>query len=134
MPGTTARVAVSEEQAKAGRAVAVGDWNAAAGRASVSDCVGAAGGGSELTIASKLSINRKTVRLWRERFSDKVWPACGRLLRVAAESRLRTRPHQGSHRRHLTIQAEGKDSLELPTDGGDAGAQQVHDQYFVAKP
>lgn len=31
----------------------------------------AAGGESEAGIASALEVNRKTVRLWRERFADK---------------------------------------------------------------
>jgi transposase len=70
MPRTTAPLVISEEQAKQ-----IEQWLAALGTPQqvALRCrivLAAAHGKSESAIASKLEINRKTVRLWRQRFSN----------------------------------------------------------------
>lgn len=70
MPRTTAPLVISEDQAKQ-----IEQWLAALGTPQqvALRCrivLAAAHGKSESAIASKLEINRKTVRLWRQRFSN----------------------------------------------------------------
>jgi len=48
--------------------------------------LGAGRGQPEAAIAAELKINRKTVRLWKERFAAEGLAACGRLLRVGGAS------------------------------------------------
>src|SRR5947209_8146844 len=91
-------------------------------------------GESEAAIASELEINRQTVRLWRERFSQaglsglwEIAPGRGRKATYGPD-------RVGGSRCHLAIQAQGADALELPPHGGESGHQQVHRQQPLAKP
>src|SRR5208337_3106815 len=52
----------------------------------------AATGRPETAIAAETSTNRKTVRLWKERFAAQGYPACGRSLLAVAVSRRTARP------------------------------------------
>ena len=76
-------------------------------------------GTPEMEIAAALKINRKTVRLWRERFG------AGRLAGVVGDragprtqSDLRPRPRQGSHRYNSAIETQREYPLELSNPGG----------------
>jgi transposase-like protein len=133
MPRPTTPLIVSEDQAKQ-----IEQWLSALGtpqQVALRCRIVLATGESESTTASRLGINRKTVHLWRERFSheglDSLWeiaPGRGR------------KPTYGADRIKAVIdatlqnQAEGNDSLELSANGVEPGTQQVHHQYFVAKP
>jgi transposase len=111
MPRTTAPLVISEEQANQ-----IGQWLAALGTPQqvALRCrivLAAARGESESTIASKLEINRKTVRLWRERFSkegsNSLWeigPGRGRKpiygpdrIKAVIDATLQTKPKGITH-------------------------------------
>ena len=72
-------------------------------------------GESEAAIAAEMEVNRKTVRLWRERFCRP---------RTAGPLADRTGPGPPGHlpsgtdpssdRRHVAVEAQRDDSLELP--------------------
>ena len=92
-------------------------------------------GKSEAAIAAEMNINRKTVRLWRERFIAEGLPglweiAPGRGRKATYESG----PDQGGSRCDPAIEAEGPDALELPPDGGESGPQQINRQQSLEKP
>ena len=111
MPRATPRLAVTEDQEKQ-----IQQWLAALGTpqqvALRCRIVLAAGRGeSELAIASKLDVNRKTVRLWRERFRQdglnglwEIAPGRGRKatynsdrVKALVDAALRTKPKGQTH-------------------------------------
>ena len=111
MPRATPRLAVTEDQEKQ-----IQRWLAALGTpqqvALRCRIILAAGRGeSELAIASKLDVNRKTVRLWRERFRQdglnglwEIAPGRGRKatynsdrVKALVDATLRTKPKGHTH-------------------------------------
>ena len=126
MPRLVAALVLSEDQQKQ-----IEEWLAAMGtpqqvalRCRIVLAAGQAE--SEVAIAAALQINRKTVRLWRERFAQaglkSLWeiaPGRGRKATYGPER------GEGGSRCDLTIQAEGPDTLELPSHGSRRGDQQV---------
>jgi hypothetical protein len=82
----------------------------------------AAGGMSEAANAAAHGVNRKTVRLWRERFTRLGPSGLWEIAPAAAESDLRCNAHQAVSRRDAANQARGQHALELPNDGGSAGS------------
>src|SRR6266852_4621095 len=95
-----------------------------------------ADGKTEVMIATENRVNRKTVRLWRERFRSQglqgLWeiaPGRGR-----QKGYLRCGSYQTCDRRHVTIQAAREHALELPHDGRGAGDQQGDREQHLAQP
>ena len=135
MPRSAASVTLSEDQRNQ-----IEQWLAAMGAPQqvALRCrivLAAARGESEAAIASALEINRKTVRLWRERFAEQgpkgLWEiAAGR----GRKGDLWPGAGEGGYRCDLTIEAERPDPLELPSHGGQTGNQQVNGQQSLEKP
>lgn len=78
----------------------------------------AARGGSDLSIAAGLDVNRHTVTLWRKRFAEQglecLWQiAAGR----GRKPVFGIEQIKAGGRRDLADQAQGDDALELPVDG-----------------
>ena len=83
---------------------------------------GVASGKTEMAIATENGVNRKTVRLWRERFRSGGLQALWEI----APSRGR-KPSYDASRLKAVIDAtlQTKPTLELPDHGGGAGDRQV---------
>jgi transposase len=127
MPRPAAALALTQDQQSQ-----IEQWLAAMGTpqqvALRCQIVLAAGRGeSEAGIASALGVNRKTVRLWRERFAQEglkgLWEIAAGRGRKATYGPERVK---SDSRCDSAIEAEGSDALELPPHGGQSGHQQVN--------
>ncbi len=93
----------------------------------------AANGQSDLAVARQYSINRKTVMLWRQRFTelrlDGLWEiAPGR----GCKPTYPDQEDRGDCGGHLAHPAGRHDALELPNAGQEPGGEQVHHQHHLA--
>ena len=69
--------------------------------------LGIAAGKTEVIVASENGVNRKTIRLWRERFlTQGLQGLLGDRSRSGKESHLRFVARQGCDRCHLAVQTE----------------------------
>jgi hypothetical protein len=130
MPRSTPGVVVSEDQQKQ-----IEQWLAALGTPQQGALRGrmvlAAGlGKSEAAIAAEMNVNRKTVRLWRERFVAQGLPGLWEI----APGRGRKATHSTERIKvHAAIETERDDSLELSAHGSESGYEQVDCEQPVAK-
>ena len=91
-------------------------------------------GESEASIAVRLNVNRKTVRLWRERFARWLAKLVGDRAGTRAQSHLWSGPCQSDPGGHLALEAERCDALELPAHGDESGNQQIDREQSLEKP
>src|SRR3990172_10087048 len=132
MPSMTPTLSVSlSEQEEIGRWLAAhGTPQQVALRGRI--VLGAAAGQSDSVIARQLGTNRKTVMLWRRRFSEQ---GSESLWEVApGRGRKPTYGSQGHCECDPTNQTQGNDPVELPTDGGKPEGEQVDGQQHLAQP
>jgi hypothetical protein len=134
MPRPTPVLDVSEDQRKQ-----IEQWLGALGTpqqvALRGRIVLAAGHGkSEAAIAAEMKVNRKTVRLWRDRFAAQGLPGLWEI--AAGRGRKATyKPERIKAVIDATLQSKpkGDDSLELPAHGCPSRYQQIDRQQLVAK-
>ncbi len=99
-----------------------GAWNAAAGGFALPYRSGGADGVSDSTAAGQLEVNRKTVRLWRERFAAHgIEKFVGDRSRSRSQADLRAGADHSDRGCDAAVKAERDDALELPNDGASQG-------------